>query len=86
MLFFKGFVANANGTHTEFSPFIPSAKGSFLNTFCPLQMWDRTKPTQSFNVKVPSGTTNPSIVVKAYNNYEKDSTSAPVTVNASFVY
>lgn len=55
-------------------------------TFCPLQMWDRTKPTQSFNVKVPSGTTNPTIVVKAYNNYEKDSTSAPVTVNASFVY
>ena len=55
-------------------------------TFCPLQMWDRTKPTQSFNVKVPSGTTNPTIVVKSYNNYEKDSTSAPVTVNASFVY
>ncbi len=55
-------------------------------TFCPLQMWDKTKPTQSFNVKVPSGTTNPTIVVKSYNNYEKDSTSAPVTVNASFVY
>ena len=54
--------------------------------FCPLQMWDRTKPTQSFNVKVPSGTVNPTIVVKAYNNYEKDSTSAPVAVNASFVY
>lgn len=55
-------------------------------TFCPLQMWDRTKPTQSFNVKVPSGTVNPTIVVKAYNNYEKDSTSTPVAVNASFVY
>jgi len=55
-------------------------------TFCPLQMWDRTKQTQSFNVKVPSGTTNPTIVVRAYNNYEKDSASAPVTVNASFAY
>lgn len=55
-------------------------------TFCPLQMWDRTKQTQSFNVKVPSGTTNPTIVVRAYNNYEKDSTSAPAVVNASFTY
>ncbi len=54
------------------------------NTFCPLQMWDRTKPTQSFNVKVPKGTVNPTIVVRAYNNYEKGSQSEPVTVNATF--
>ncbi|RKM62489.1 N-acetylmuramoyl-L-alanine amidase [Butyrivibrio sp. CB08] len=55
-------------------------------TFCPLQMWDRTKPTQSFNVKVPSGTVNPNIIVRAYNNYEKGSESAPVAVNAAFNY
>ena len=55
-------------------------------TFCPLQMWDRTKPTQSFNVKVPSGTVNPTIIVRAYNNYEKGSESAPVAVNAAFNY
>ena len=55
-------------------------------SFCPLQMWDRTKPTQSFNVNVPSGTINPTIVVRAYNNYEKGSESAPVTVNATFNY
>ena len=55
-------------------------------TFCPLQMWDRTKPTQSFNVKVPSSSVNPTIVVKSYNNYEKEAVSNPVTVNASFVY
>jgi hypothetical protein len=47
-------------------------------------MWDRTKPTQSFNVKVPKGTVNPTIVVRAYNNYEKGSQSEPVTVNATF--
>ena len=42
-------------------------------TFNTLQMWDRSKATQSFNVKVPSGTVNPTIVCAAYNNYEKDS-------------
>ncbi len=56
------------------------------NTFCPLQMWDRTKDTQSFNVKVPSGTVNPVIVLRAYNSYEKGSQSEPVTVNAAFNY
>jgi N-acetylmuramoyl-L-alanine amidase len=56
------------------------------NTFSPLQIWDRTKPTQSFNLKVPSGTVNPVIVLKAYNNYEKESQSQPVAVNAAFNY
>ena len=39
-------------------------------TFCPLQMWDRSKETQSYNVKVPSGFANPTIVCRAYNNFE----------------
>ncbi len=56
------------------------------NTFCPLQMWDRTKDTQSFNVKVPSGTVNPVIVLRSYNSYEKGAESVPVTVNAAFNY
>ncbi len=56
------------------------------NTFCPLQMWDRTKETQSFNVKVPSGYVNPVIVTRAYNNYEKGSQSLPVAVTAAFNY
>ena len=56
------------------------------NTFCPLQMWDRTKDTQSFNVKVPSGTTDPVIVLRSYNNYEKGTQSQPAYVNATFVY
>ncbi len=55
-------------------------------TYCSLQMWDRTKKTQSFNVKVPSGTVNPVIVVHAYNNYEKCSESNQVPVNGSFNY
>ncbi len=55
-------------------------------TYCPLQMWDRTKKTQSFNVKVPTGTVNPVIVVHAYNNYEKVSESNPVSVTGSFNY
>ena len=49
-----------------------------------LQMWDRTKETQSFNVKVPSGTVNPVIVCRSYNNYEKGAQSNAVTVEASF--
>ena len=55
-------------------------------TFSPLQMWDRTKNTQSFNVKVPSGTANPTIVVRSYNNYEKGSESNAITVNETFNY
>jgi N-acetylmuramoyl-L-alanine amidase len=51
-----------------------------------LQMWDRTKETQSFNVKVPSGTVNPTIVCASYNNYEKGSLSNPVQVAATFNY
>ncbi len=53
-------------------------------SFSLLQMWDRTQTTQSFNVKVPSGCKNPTIVCRAYNNYEKFATSTPVTVNTSF--
>jgi len=55
-------------------------------TFSILQMWDRTKDTQSFNIKVPSGTANPVIVCRAYNNYEKMSESASVQVSGSFNY
>ena len=55
-------------------------------TFSPLQMWDRTQNTQSFNVKVPSGTVNPTIVVRSYNNYEKGSESNAVTVEQTFNY
>ena len=54
------------------------------NSFCSLQMWDRTKDTQSFNVKVPSGTVNPVIVCRSYNSYEKCSQSNAVPVTASF--
>lgn len=56
------------------------------NSFSILQMWDRTKTTQSFNVKVPSGTVNPVIVCRAYNNFEKCAQSAAETVNATFNY
>ncbi len=55
-------------------------------TFCPLQMWDRTKDTQSFNITVPSGTVDPVIVVRSYNNYEKMAQSDPVAVSGSFAY
>ncbi len=54
------------------------------NTFSTLQMWDRTKNTQSFNVKVPSGTSNPVIVCRAYNSYEKGAQSNEVPVAATF--
>ena len=56
------------------------------NTFSILQMWDRTNKTQSFNVKVPSGTVNPTIVCRAYNNYEKWAQSNSVSVNGTFKY
>ena len=55
-------------------------------TFNTLQMWDRNQATQSFNVKVPSGTANPVIVCAAYNNYEKGTLSNPVQVAATFNY
>lgn len=55
-------------------------------TFCPLQMWDRSKETQSFNVKVPSGTTDPVIDCRAYNNYELFTQSAVAQVSGSFNY
>jgi N-acetylmuramoyl-L-alanine amidase len=54
--------------------------------FCILQMWDRTKDTQTFNVKVPSGTKNPVIVCRCYNNYELWTQSEPVALNAEFNY
>ena len=39
-------------------------------TFSTLQMWDRTKNTQSFNVNIPAGVSSAKIVCRAYNNYE----------------
>ncbi|WP_029232166.1 N-acetylmuramoyl-L-alanine amidase family protein [Butyrivibrio sp. VCB2006] len=39
-------------------------------TFSTLQMWDRTKNTQSFNINIPAGVTSSRIVCRAYNNYE----------------
>lgn len=56
------------------------------NTFCTLQMWDRTQQAHSFNIKVPSGTVNPVIVCRSYNNFEKAAQSSPVTVEAAFNY
>jgi N-acetylmuramoyl-L-alanine amidase len=49
-------------------------------TYSPLQMWDRSKETQSYNVKVPSGFANPTIVCRAYNNFELFKESNPVPV------
>ena len=51
-------------------------------SYSTLQMWDRSKPTQSFNVKVPSGYQNPSIICRAYNIYEQYSESNAVPVQA----
>lgn len=50
-------------------------------TYSYLQMWDRTQKTQSFNVKIPAGVKNPTIVCRAYNNYElcKESNAVSVT-------
>jgi N-acetylmuramoyl-L-alanine amidase len=56
------------------------------NTFSILQMWDRSKDTQSFNIKVPSGTVNPVIVCRAYNNYELCRESMPLSVPGTFKY
>ena len=53
-------------------------------TFSTLQMWDRTKDTQSFNVKVPSGTVDPVIVCRSYNSFEKGTQSNAVPVTATF--
>ncbi len=55
-------------------------------TFSLLQMWDRSKDTQSFNVKVPSGTVNPTIVCRCYNNFEQGTESAPFGLSAAFSY
>lgn len=49
-------------------------------TYSPLQMWDKSKETQSYNVKVPSGFANPTIVCRAYNNFELFKESNPVPV------
>ncbi|WP_158588653.1 N-acetylmuramoyl-L-alanine amidase family protein [Butyrivibrio sp. X503] len=50
-------------------------------TYSYLQMWDRTKETQSFNVNVPKSCKNPVIVCRAYNSYElfKESNAVQVT-------
>ncbi len=39
-------------------------------SFCTLGMWDRTKDTQSFNVKIPKNMSSANIIVRAFNNYE----------------
>ncbi len=56
------------------------------NTYSLLQMWDRSKSEQSFNVKVPSGTVDPVIVCKCFNNFEKFTISNAVPVQESFSY
>ena len=56
------------------------------NTYSLLQMWDRTQTQQSFNVKVPSGTVDPVIVCKCFNNFEKFTISNAVPVQGSFNY
>jgi N-acetylmuramoyl-L-alanine amidase len=50
------------------------------NTFSLLQMWDRTKETQSFNVFIPKGITDPQIVCRAYNCYERFTQSEAANV------
>ena len=49
-------------------------------TFSLLQMWDRTKETQSFNMFIPKGIAEPQIVCRSYNNYEKFTQSNNVSV------
>lgn len=49
-------------------------------TFSTLQMWDRTKETQSFNVKIPAAVMNPRIICRAYNSYEKCKQSNEVAI------
>lgn len=49
-------------------------------TFCPLQMWDRTKDTQSFNVKIPASVKTSNIVCRAYNSYELFTQSNEVAI------
>jgi len=39
-------------------------------SFCTLGMWDRTKDTQSFNIKIPVNMKAANIIVRAFNNYE----------------
>ncbi len=39
-------------------------------TFSILQMWDRTKETQSFNIKIPASVVSSKIICRAYNSYE----------------
>lgn len=48
-------------------------------TFSVLQMWDRTKNAQSFNVYIPEGISTADIVCRAYNNYELYTMSNEVT-------
>lgn len=50
------------------------------NNFCTLGMWDRTKETQSFNIKIPNGRTTADIICRAYNNYELFSDSNEVSI------
>lgn len=49
-------------------------------TFSTLQMWDRSKETQSFNIKIPSTVTSSRIVCRAYNSYEKCKQSNEVII------
>ena len=49
-------------------------------TFSPLQMWDRSQQTQSFNVKIPAAVTNARIVCRSYNSYEKCKQSNEVAI------
>jgi N-acetylmuramoyl-L-alanine amidase len=49
-------------------------------TFSTLGMWDRTKDTQSFNVKIPNGRQSANLVVRAFNSFElfKDSNGVAI--------
>ncbi len=50
------------------------------NNFCTLGMWDRSKETQSFNIKIPKGRSSADIICRAYNNYELFSNSNEVSI------
>ena len=51
-------------------------------TFSTLQMWDSTKKTQSFNVKIPTSSRLSNIVCRAYNNYELFKQSNEVAIES----
>jgi N-acetylmuramoyl-L-alanine amidase len=57
-------------TYDKESPVIYFTYSYDGSNFYILQMWDRTKETQSFNVKIPAGMNSAKLICRAYNSYE----------------